>query len=222
MAKYIKFEELQGAKLGLHQFPGTVGKHKLEMVSEKPGAIQVRGVDSQGDKTPILTLKEGQTLGYSCGRAWIVKPYAGTDPVRALLNKYHYPKDFVEYVPKEQILQGFATTDPRYQDRETWSWHVVHQQFEMPVWGYEGGTVLPFPFELGNANSWRGYWGKAATEIWGEYGNQEYKEKQEGWCEINLVVSIKKLIGRVDQRVVRIVAAHGTAPEKIIAAIESL
>jgi hypothetical protein len=105
MAKYITFEELQGAKLGLHQFPGTVGKHKLEIVSEKPGAIQVKGHPTHGNPTKIVTVTPGQTLAYSGGDIWIVRPYSGPDPIRKWLNERKLPKDFIEWVEPSEIKQ---------------------------------------------------------------------------------------------------------------------
>jgi hypothetical protein len=105
MAKYITFEELQGARLGLHQFPGTVGKHRLEVVSEKPGTIQVKGHTTQGHPTKIVTVTPGQTLAYSGGDIWIVRPYTGPDPIRKWLNERKLPKDFIEWVDASEIKQ---------------------------------------------------------------------------------------------------------------------
>jgi hypothetical protein len=128
MAKYLSFETLKSASLGTHQVGGTVGKHKLEIVSIHPQRVQVRGHFTGGEQTNIVTLAEGQTLGYDGGKIWVVKPYAGNDPVRKLLNEHHLPKDFVEYLPLEDLFQDGDNTE-EYRD-----WSCISGKVTVTVW----------------------------------------------------------------------------------------
>lgn len=106
--KYQIFSELPE---GYFKPSGTLGDHHCTVVCQGDEKVVVGSVAGK------VTLKPGDTLGYNCGRIWVVpRPESYKDPIRRVLAQAHlsqrlltYSTDSVEYTLSWQDTRGWPS-----------------------------------------------------------------------------------------------------------------
>lgn len=102
MAKrYYKSEEL-AEQNGNFKPSGTLGKHFCTVVHQGDRTIVIGSVEGR------VTLCAGDTLGYDCGKVWLVpKPESYNDPIRRVLALAKISQKVLEF-SDEEIVYGVS------------------------------------------------------------------------------------------------------------------
>jgi len=116
--KYFNFTELEEMGFGETKPSGTLGKHRLIIVGKEGNAFLVQGIKSSGKKTAVKKVSPKETLGYNCGKIWVLRePKTQLEKFRAQHHMSVRVGDISSYVGKEnEIYRCLIIRDDGYID----------------------------------------------------------------------------------------------------------